>query len=87
MEYILANTDVKNIVVETNGLADPGEAIKQFWFDDKMDMNAELHSIITIISVQKYPTLKQHDLFHKQVVYANKVLLTFIDKSTPQAVA
>lgn len=27
IEYILNNTDVRNIVVETNGLADPGEVL------------------------------------------------------------
>lgn len=25
VEYILTNTDVKNVIVETNGLADPAE--------------------------------------------------------------
>jgi len=40
VEYILENTDVNNIIVETNGLADPAEAIKQFWFDEKLGMNA-----------------------------------------------
>lgn len=27
VEYILNNTDVRNIVVETNGLADPAEVL------------------------------------------------------------
>ena len=34
IQYIVENTKVKNIVVETNGIADPAESIKQFWFDE-----------------------------------------------------
>jgi G3E family GTPase len=48
------NTDVRKIVVETNGLADPASSIKQFWFDEQMSINAELHSVITIVSARKW---------------------------------
>jgi len=34
VEYIIANTPVRKILVETNGLADPLQSIKQFWFDE-----------------------------------------------------
>ena len=51
-----------------------------------MKINAELHSIISIISVQKFPTLKQEDLFNKQIAFANKIFMTFIDKSTPEQI-
>lgn len=54
IEYIVENTKVKNIVVETNGIADPAESIKQFWFDEEMNIKAELHSVIAIISAKKW---------------------------------
>jgi G3E family GTPase len=47
-----------------------------------MEMKAELHSIIAIISVIRYESLEKEDIFQKQVIYANKVLLTFIDKTS-----
>ena len=34
IEYIIANTPVRKILVETNGAADPVQSIKQFWFDE-----------------------------------------------------
>jgi hypothetical protein len=34
VEYIIANTPVRKILVETNGMADPLQSIKQFWFDE-----------------------------------------------------
>lgn len=58
------------------------KSIKQFWFDEEMKISAELHSIISIISICKYQNLKEEELFSKQIAYANKILLTFIDKST-----
>jgi G3E family GTPase len=78
----LSKTDVRRIIVETNGLADPAESIKQFWFDEEMKINAYLHSVISIFSVEKFPTIKQQELFEKQIVFANKALITFVDKCT-----
>lgn len=51
-----------------------------------MQKSAELHSIIAIISCQKYLKAQQEELLQKQIVYANKILLTFVDKSTPEEV-
>ena len=62
------------------------QSIKQFWFDEEMKINAELHSIISIISAQKYSSLRGEELFNKQIVFANRILITFIDKSTPEEV-
>ena len=51
-----------------------------------MKINAELHSIISIISVKKFPKIKDEELFNKQVAHANKILITFIDQSNPEEV-
>ena len=52
-----------------------------------MKINAELHSIISIISVKKYAKIKEEDLFNKQVAHANKILITFIDQSSSEEVS
>lgn len=35
-------------------MADPAESIKQFWFDEQMNIRAELHSVVAIISSRKW---------------------------------
>lgn len=54
VQYIIENTAVRNVVVETNGLADPAQSIKQFWFDEEMNIKAELHSVIAVVSARKW---------------------------------
>jgi hypothetical protein len=81
VEYILENTAVRNVVVETNGLADPAQSIKQFWFDEEMNIKAELHSVIAVVSARKWEDIYLNPIFEKQIVYANKALVTFMDTS------
>jgi G3E family GTPase len=47
-----------------------------------MGMKAELHSIIAVISVLKFQEMEEAELLQKQIVFANKVLLTFVDKAS-----
>lgn len=79
MEYIINNTPVRNIVVETNGLADPASSIKQFWFDEEMKINGELHSVISMVSARKWDENCKNETFIKQVVFANKIMVSFVD--------
>lgn len=78
VEYIVNNTPVRNIVVETNGLADPAASIKQFWFDEQMSINAELHSVITMVSARKWAE-REEEIFVKQCVFASHILVSFVD--------
>lgn len=79
VEHILDNTPVRSVVVETNGLADPAQSIKQFWFDEQMNIRAVLHSVVAVVSARRWPALRNDPLLEKQLVFANKVLLTFLD--------
>jgi G3E family GTPase len=67
------------VVVETNGLADPAQSIKQFWFDEQMNIRAVLHSVVAVVSARKWPAIQNDPLLEKQLVFANKVLLSFLD--------
>lgn len=71
------------MVVETNGLADPAQSIKQFWFDEEMNIKAELHSVIAVVSARKWEDIYQNPIFEKQIVFANKALITFMDLVSP----
>lgn len=70
---------MRSIVVETNGLADPAASIKQFWFDEQMSINAEMHSVITMVSARKWDEVERDEIFTKQLVFANKVIVSFVD--------
>ena len=67
-------------MVETNGLADPAASIKQFWFDEEMKINAELHSVITMVPARIWKQLPNDPLFLRQCAFANKLLVSFIDQ-------
>lgn len=79
MEYIVSNTPVRRIVVETNGLADPAAAIKQFWFDEQMSIEADLHSVITMVSARKWQAYREEEIFMKQCAFATHILVSFVD--------
>ena len=54
IEYIVANTPVRKILVETNGMADPVQSIKQFWFDEEALIRAQLHSVVAMVNGKKW---------------------------------
>jgi G3E family GTPase len=54
IEYIIANTPVRKILVETNGMADPVQSIKQFWFDEEALIKAQLHSVIAVVNAKRW---------------------------------
>ena len=62
------------------------QSIKQFWFDEEWKINAELHSIISIISAVKFSSIRQEELLKKQIAFANKILITFLDKASSEQV-
>jgi G3E family GTPase len=49
-------------------------------------MSAVLHSIVAVVSVIRFGSLEKEELLKKQIIYANKVLLTFIDKTVNEKV-
>ena len=44
-----------------------------------MKINAQLHSVITVVSARKWTEIRENPLFQKQVVFANKVIVSFVD--------
>ena len=80
IEYIVANTPVKKIMVETNGVADPVQSIKQFWFDEEALIHAQLHSVIAVVSAKRWEEDCNKPLFEKQIAAANHVLVSFVDQ-------
>ena len=81
IEYIVANTPVRKILVETNGIADPIQSIKQFWFDEEALIRAQLHSVIAIVSAKRWQEDRNKPLFERQIASANQVLVSFVDQA------
>jgi G3E family GTPase len=67
-------------LVETNGLADPVQSIKQFWFDDEAMMKVQLHSVVAVVSAKRWKTDAVAPLFERQVAASNKILVSFVDE-------
>jgi G3E family GTPase len=80
IEYIIANTEVRKIMVETNGVADPVQSIKQFWFDEEALIHAQLHSVISVVSARRWAEDSVKPLFERQVAAANRVVVSFVDQ-------
>lgn len=51
------------------------EAIKTFWTDDELNFPAHLQTIVSVIPASKFSTLKQEEIFMKQTMFANVILL------------
>ena len=71
-------------MVETNGVADPAQSIKQFWMDESMEIPAKLHSIVTIVPTHRLQQIKDDPIFKKEIVFSNKAILGFLDRVTLQ---
>ncbi|EGR34737.1 hypothetical protein IMG5_002700 [Ichthyophthirius multifiliis] len=83
IEYLIQDEKYKldYILIETNGLADPSETIKNFWVDDNLESPAQLKSIHTVLSAYRFKQLKKDNIFIKQLIYADTILINQIDKS------
>ncbi|KAL4510094.1 hypothetical protein ABPG72_010287 [Tetrahymena utriculariae] len=88
VEYLIQNEKQKLdfILVETNGLADPSSTIKSFWVDENIDFPAELRAIHTVVPVHRYEQLKNDQIFQRQILYADNILLNQIDKSNEEEI-
>jgi G3E family GTPase len=58
------------------------QSIKQFWLDSELEIPVRLHSIICIVPTHRIESVSTDELFRKQLIYSNKVILNFLDKST-----
>jgi G3E family GTPase len=46
--------DIEYILVETNGLADPGSVIASFWLDEGLGSKVELHQAIVVVDAVNF---------------------------------
>lgn len=61
--FLKENSKIQYIIVESNGLADPSNLIKEMWVDDGLDMNVKLHSVISFLPLNRIEKLWNEDLF------------------------
>lgn len=44
-----------------------------------MNINAQLHSVITMVSARKWDTYSEEEVFLKQCAFATHILVSFVD--------
>ena len=44
-----------------------------------MKINAELHSVIAVVSARKWTEIRELPLLEKQIIFANKAIVSFVD--------
>ncbi|KAM3132516.1 hypothetical protein pb186bvf_015329 [Paramecium bursaria] len=78
IEYFVKNKpDLQFILIESNGLADPSNMIQELWQD-------EISNIISLVPCHKIIELKQNEIFLKQIIFANLIVLNYCDKTNQQ---
>lgn len=77
---VKSKKDLDYVLLETTGLADPGEIAELFWLDDDLDSDIYLDGIVTVVDA-KYINgyLDTQPDSTRQIAYADKVILNKID--------
>ena len=80
IEYLIQKKDMfDHIIIETDGLANPGPIASNFWLDDELESNLYLDSIVTIVDA-KYVLQHISDLeTNQQIAIADRIILNKID--------
>ncbi|KRX05084.1 P-loop containing nucleoside triphosphate hydrolase [Pseudocohnilembus persalinus] len=88
VEYLITSENYKLdfVLVETNGLADPSQVIQNFWVDENSGVPAELKSIHTVVPVHRFQELKQKDIFIRQLIFADTILVNQIDREDEEKI-
>jgi G3E family GTPase len=75
------------VIIETTGLAEPGPVAQTFFVDDQVAEHYLLDAIITVVdAVHGNEQLNTHSEAQAQVGFADRLLISKVDKATPQAV-
>ncbi|CAD8206723.1 unnamed protein product [Paramecium octaurelia] len=77
--FIEKKPNIQFIIIESNGLADPSSLIKELWADQGLNLPAELATIVGLIPSHKFKTLYELEIFRKQIIHADLLLLNFQD--------
>ena len=76
------------VVIETTGLANPGPVAQTFFMDEAVSLHYMLDAVVTLVDARHaMQQLDQHEEAQRQVGFADKILLSKTDLSTPAAVA
>ncbi|MEO7854843.1 MAG: GTP-binding protein [Rubrivivax sp.] len=72
------------VVIETTGLADPAPVAQTFFVDDEISQKYLLDAIVTMVdAVHADAQLDEHHEAQEQVAFADRVLITKTDLTTP----
>jgi G3E family GTPase len=85
--------DIEYILVEANGLADPGAIISTFWLDEGLESKIELLQTIVVANAKDFNSKMQNrelvdtkdskfsesDLLLRQLIQADKMLINKTD--------
>ncbi|CAD8127185.1 unnamed protein product [Paramecium sonneborni] len=77
--FIEKKPNIQFIIIESNGLADPSSLIKELWVDQGLNLPAELATIVGLIPSHKFKNLYELEIFRKQIIHADILLLNFQD--------
>jgi G3E family GTPase len=77
---------LKHVVVETSGLADPLPIVVAVATDAVLRHHFELSSVVTVVDGLCDPGLSEHPEFNRQVMGADRLLISKTDLATPAQV-
>lgn len=92
VERILAlRQEIQLIVVESTGLADPVPLVTSFWLDGALESAVDLDGVVALVDLSTFLSYSQssdyRDLFLRQLIVADRVLLNKADLVTVETVA
>lgn len=76
----LRDKDFDHVILETTGIADPGQVAATFLFDEDIQHHIQLNAIITMVDAQQVVRqLESMPEAHKQIGYADVLILNKLD--------
>lgn len=76
------------VIIETTGVANPGPVCQTFFMDDAVAAFYRLDGVVTVVdAVHGQKTLDEEPLTKDQVAFADRIIISKADLSTPEAVA
>ncbi|MDE5422621.1 GTP-binding protein [Ancylomarina sp. DW003] len=80
------NHDFNHLLIETTGIADPGNILASFISDPGIKARFELDSVICLIDAANAKNdLKNEDVLNKQIAISDTLILNKTDLSNPEA--